>query len=468
MVTSTLLLLCSALSCRYFIAIGVRPLSLIPWWFFLLFLSSAWSESDKKEKNRDMNQLVDKYWLIVSRSITMVGLRWVGNFLGISPEVLLHGLWAANLLILMWSLIYRYKDGIVVFHVAYRIITLCIWWWIYRHFDIDTRRKIVRIHIAANAAIYAFIHFVGGLFTDIPRYFKEILGILVHTTIILLLLQTSTNTYHGLFIAQVYITIIYSFLYYIYQRPEHTKKLKWVSLQDILSGKRILGKRVETITTTSTPTWVTRAQEGISQTSEYTKASLSVLNIIVILAMMLWFFFNIQESANTWIWELLYWLSIILFVTNFILIKKIDFYYKIQRVFVFFIINFAIYLSLINISYLFNRETTTIALIASVWNIANSIAIFYSNDIFSSTSVKTTDYYYRIAANLLAMIINIVLIARLLEVPGELRFALMTIYIGVQSYLMYYNIQYIKNLHAQQGQQTELFDDFDFPDEDPV
>jgi hypothetical protein len=67
------------------------------------------------------------------------------------------------------------------------------------------------------------MYFVGNLVTDIPYYFREILGVLTHTTIIILLLQTSTNIYHGLFIAQVYITLIYTFFYYVLQQPETIK-----------------------------------------------------------------------------------------------------------------------------------------------------------------------------------------------------------------------------------------------------
>jgi hypothetical protein len=400
---------------------------------------------------------MQKYWLLASWWIIMVGIWWVWRFLWFEPNILLHGLRATNLVILMGSLLYRYKDGIVVFQIAYWLITLIIWWRVYFNADVDILWKAVRIHIAANAAIYAFMYFVWGLVTSIPHYFREILGVLTHSTIIILLLQTSTNIYHGLFIAQVYITLIYTFFYYVLQQPETIKVTKGVTLDEILEWKRILGKQIHTTFKDMKPTWIANIQKEIAHVSSYTKASLSILNIVVILAMMLWFFFHIQEGVNILIRELLYRLSIWLFVVNFILIKKIDFYYKIQRIFVFFIINFAIYLSLLNISHLLNRDATSITLIATLWNIVNSIAIFYSQDVLKITSIKIADYYYRIAANLLAMIINIVLIARLLEVPWQLRFALVTIYVGVQGYLMYYNIQYIKNLDNNQDTKPKLF-----------
>jgi hypothetical protein len=86
----------------------------------------------------------------------------------------------------------------------------------------------------------------------------------------------------------------------------------------------------------------------------------------------------------------------------------------------------------LNISHIFERKDTSIALLASAWNIINSIAIFYSTDLFTNKTIKLADYYYRIVANIMAMVINIILIARLLVVPGELRFALITIYVGMQ------------------------------------
>lgn len=147
--------------------------------------------------------------------------------------------------------------------------------------------------------------------------------------------------------------------------------------------------------------------------------------------MMVWFALHMRYNSDILIRELLYRLSIILFMVNFIIIKKVDFYYKIQRVLVFFIINFAIYLSLLNISHLLNWNDSSIALIATCRNIANSVAIFYSRDMYHQSNIKKADYYYRTVANIIAMIINIVLIARL-DIAGELKFALITIYVGVQ------------------------------------
>jgi len=56
------------------------------------------------------------------------------------------------------------------------------------------------------------------------------------------------------------------------------------------------------------------------------------------------------------------------------------------------------------------------------------------------------DYYYRIAANLVSTILNIGLIHKLLNLPDQLSFAIITFYLGIQGFLMYYNFNYIKKI----------------------
>ena len=78
-------------------------------------------------------------------------------------------------------------------------------------------------------------------------------------------------------------------------------------------------------------------------------------------------------------------------------------------------------------------------------NVANSVLIFYADDIIPKGLLQFRDYWYWIGANILAMLINLRYLMRS-NLNGQLLFGMIFLYLGIQAFLMYYNT---KHVHKQ-------------------
>ena len=141
--------------------------------------------------------------------------------------------------------------------------------------------------------------------------------------------------------------------------------------------------------------------------------------------------------------QLLYRCSIFLFFGNFLYLKKIGFNYKLQRYSVFFIIHFAVYLGIAQMT---GYQTLSMALSGIAWSILSSGAIFYSDFAIRKQYLHKEDYSYRIGANMLTIAINIYLIISLV-LPLELSFSIIFFYIGIGFFLTLQTIKFVKNTY---------------------
>lgn len=259
-------------------------------------------------------------------------------------------------------------------------------------------------------AVYAFTYFVLKPFVAIQSdSIKEMLIFTTHTTILIMLISSPHQIFYGLFLAQCYLLIIFSSIAYIKEFETQIKRQTKIEAADIIAGQKVLEHKTAKL--------ALRQKELIDITdsmSSYTQMGMSILNVLIMIAIMTSFFTNIGQDNLRRVTQILYRASVAIFIYNFFTIKKINLYYNIQRIFVFFIINFAIYLSLISI---FHSNTEQITIRAILRNIANSIIIFYSDDLLQKRILKHDDYYYWIIANILAMVVNIILINRIESIP---------------------------------------------------
>jgi hypothetical protein len=166
-----------------------------------------------------------------------------------------------------------------------------------------------------------------------------------------------------------------------------------------------------------------------------TKQILEILNISLIFSAILCYFYSFWSFSN--INQLLYRLIIAFFIWNVMVLKKTWYNSLIQNLAVFLVINFAIYLSLF--SY-FDGNFWSIATRWIIRNISSSIIIF-SAPHYLSKFFQKNDYIYRTISIILAMIINIFIIAKT-WLAGELIFFIILLYIGLQSMLLYYSLKY--------------------------
>lgn len=106
--------------------------------------------------------------------------------------------------------------------------------------------------------------------------------------------------------------------------------------------------------------------------------------------------------------QILFWLVIVLFTTNVLLLKRLGFTSVVQKLVVFTVANFAIYATLFA---LFQGNYGEIALWGIVWNVLSGIAIFYAPSTLIANALQKRDYLYRVGTTVAALVANIILLA---------------------------------------------------------
>jgi len=130
------------------------------------------------------------------------------------------------------------------------------------------------------------------------------------------------------------------------------------------------------------------------------------------------------------------------FFVNYLLLREIWFYHKLQRAVAFVLINLGIYLSIIHA---FGNQIFWLVLFGVGRSILNSILIFASNRFRIHDLLQRQDYLHWIGTNAVATLINLYFIARL-PLSGQFRFSLIFLYIGVQFVLVLYTLRYVNQV----------------------
>jgi len=163
------------------------------------------------------------------------------------------------------------------------------------------------------------------------------------------------------------------------------------------------------------------------------------MNIVIIVALIYYYVANIAGFAN--INHIFYWMIIIVFVVNVLLLKRMGYNSIIQNLVVFLVINFAIYISLF--SYL-NGDVGAIVSRAIIRNIVSASLIFYVHKVPMLAKIFTPiEYSYWLVATVAALVVNIILM-RNTTLPGELIFFLVLLYIGFEGMILFYAAKYLQ------------------------
>lgn len=176
-----------------------------------------------------------------------------------------------------------------------------------------------------------------------------------------------------------------------------------------------------------------------------TKKILEMFNILLIVILIVYYITHIGAFAD--IGHLFYRVTIVAFVGNVLLLKKIGYNSLIQNLVVFLVINFAIYVSLF--SY-FKGDIGAVASRWIFWNIFSAAMIFYANKVPMLAKIFTkTDYMYRVISCVAAMVVNVILLMYT-QLPGELIFFLVLVYVGLQSMIVYYGVKYLWKMESRE------------------
>ncbi len=383
------------------------------------------------------SELLKRYALYVARIIILAGLTGVFNFFGLDLTVSALGLVSVNLFLRIISTLVDYKDGKAVFQVGFY---LSIAFLLIIALALGGRAVFFNVFAmvrVAHLGIVAFMIFLVGLHQPVEKYMWYKLGVLSLGTVFLVVFDQIKNIYLALTINGVILTGLYYLIFKVFQfRPESPEKKKEISVRRILAGERI---------TTPKKYFTSKTAEMLygfmTVMPGRTKSVLELFNVILIAILIIRYITHIWDFAA--VNHLLYRAVIATFVVNVYLLKKVWYNSIVQNLVVFLVINFAIYVSLF--SY-FNGDVGAVVSRGIFRNIFSAAMIFYAHKVPMLAKIfSKTDYMYRILASVGAMIVNVILLTNT-ELPGELIFFLVLVYVGLQSMIIYYAAKYLDKI----------------------
>ncbi|MFA5748200.1 MAG: hypothetical protein WC872_03770 [Candidatus Absconditabacterales bacterium] len=386
------------------------------------------------------SEILQRYSLYIAWIIILTGLLGLFNFFGIGLLYICLSLISINLLLRIGSYLFEYQDGKSVFQFGFYISIIFLFSYVISLYSRNIFFDVFTMFWIFNLGVVGFIIYILGIKKEIEKYMWYKLFILMIGTIILIIIQKVGNFYLALTLNSLLLTGIYFIIYKILQnKPQtHEKQINF-SVRRILAGERITEKQ-----THFRSEFTQYLYEFIDQMPKFTKQILEFVNVLLIIALIVYYVLNIASFAD--INHVFYRLIIAIFVSNVLLLKRIGYNSLIQNLAMFLVINFAIYVSLF--SY-FNGDLGSIVTWGIFWNIFSASMIFYVHRFaFFSKIFNKIDYSYRIVATIIAMIVNLILLAKT-DMPGELIFFLILLYLGLQGMILFYAIKYVEKIGIQ-------------------
>lgn len=459
----TLLLLYNIVFMYFFYFIWLRYLWVIPLLFIgFVFMNIQDAVGDiEKEKSDKRKETIRNFaisnilllsWSIISWWLIILfyfqGLNEILSVLNISFDydkysIILYYV-LGNLIMWICSYVINYNDWKRIFHFWFYFTLFVLLGIISIDFSFSMAINIFVFYmIPLITAIYAFQYFIVWAFRDIS-YLRYIVFIFFNIDVFIFIFKViQTTTYIKIFYLQIYLFLLYLWIFLIkkllsnrvYEDPTHEDKL-----QQILQTWKLAKKK-------TTKSFVVYILDFINNIPDFSKLLLGLLNLIFILIQIYLFAMALMPSwQGFWeakiYYEITYWLAIILYIINFFILKSLNFSALIQRIFLFVIVNFSIYLTIMNF---FRDQPNYIVIIWVWWNILNSIIIFYSENIFKWKVLFKEDYYLWILTNFLAMLVNLYFMNKL-PYDESFIYPMMWIYWWVYLFISIYNMKYIDNM----------------------
>lgn len=416
----------------YFYAIGLWYIGFLPIIVLGILFAYYGVTKDLQIKSSD---LLQRYSLMIAWLVVLAWLVGILNFFGAELITICLALIAINIFLWFGSYMVGYQDGKSVFQIGYylSILFLCI---VMLVFDGGTGLwNTFRMMWVMHLGVSAFLIFIMWLKTPIERYFGYMLWILILWTLILVITDQIPNFYFALSLNSILLTGVYYRIFHVLKhQPISNEKKAHISVRRILAGERI---------TQVKKYFASELQKKIYAfilaMPQWAKKLLELMNIAIIATLIYYYISNIAWFAH--INHLFYRFVIIVFVINVLLLKRIGYNSIFQNLVVFLVINFAIYISLF--SY-FNGDVWAIVGRAIVRNIVSASLMFYAHKVPLLAKIfSSIEYSYRLIATLAALVVNIVLL-RNTNIPGELTFFLVLLYVGLEWMILFYGAKYVQ------------------------
>lgn len=417
----------------YFYAIWLWYLWIIPLLlciaFFVLSIWWLW-------KKNMTNSLFNDYGLFFAWIVILIWLFLILKFFWLSVEVVFLSLIVLNLLLMIWSYFFHYKDGKQVWQIWFYVVVaaLLIYTWIVFGFNVffDVFTLVWLLYLA----IIWFVALVLGMRYEVDKSMYYILLVLICGAIALALYNLIPNIYVFLIVLCLGLAWLYSYIYYVItHKPPTQNQVQEISVRRILAWERVLKK---------IPHHNVKSQKiynFVDEMPQFVKYILEFANTLVIL-ILIYLYFKNALSLKWSIEQIFYWIVMILFVFNVYLQKKIDYTSILQNLFTYMVINFAIYISLFAA---FSGDVSDVVLWWIVWNLISSALIFRIHDTKIGKYLRKIDYLFWIFTTVLALIVNVILLCNT-WMSGGLLFPTILLYIWIQGMLLYYSIRYVNKI----------------------
>lgn len=410
----------------YFYFLGLWFLALIPlifliWWFAYVAIKTPISFSKFE---------LSKYSLHIAWVIVLLAIFWILSFLNINfPSSLLYMLvW--NFLFWILSYFFNYDDGKKIFQFWYYLILLLfvfIWLFVFNWSELNS---FIVMLLSLQLWFIWFLKFILWIFVDIEDTFLYTLFVSWLLLFCVLIVSWFSSLSAWLSLISVILTWLYLGLrWFVQKKPVNHGR---ISVRRILAWERVTNK------TFFSNEFLSKMYDFVVDMPQIFRYIIEILNVLVVVILFVSFVAN--WSNMSWVNHLFYWIVISFFVGNVLLLKRIEYTSFFQNLFLFFVIHFAVYVSLF--SY-FESNIKSIVLWSVVWNIITSLWLFVLPEKYKDF-FDHKDYWYWIVASIMSFLVNVFLLLKS-WLAGELVFFLLLLYVGIESMLVFYGIKHISN-----------------------
>lgn len=430
----TLFLILSTLAfIAYFYAIWLWYLWIIPLLLCILFFvfSIGWL----LQKDR-ASSLFNDYWLFCAWIVIQVWLFLILQFFWALAIPSFLFLIMINMLLLVGSYIFKYKDGTIVWHVWFWFVFIALLCYVgIVHWAQDCF-NIFRLIWCLYLWVVAFITCVLSIWYDMHKNMYYLLFVLLCGSIMILLFKLTSNIYIFLIEMCVLLAWLYSTIDYILKhKPPTQTQVKEISVRRILAWERVLQKIPQHNNLSQI------VYDFVYEMPRFVKYILEFANTLVII-ILIYLYFKNALSLKWSMEQLFYRIIMIWFIVNVYLLKKIDYTSIVQRLFTYLVINFAIYISLFSA---FSGDIWNIVIWWIVWNLISSVVVFHVHKTKLWQYLRKIDYLFWIFATILAMIVNVILLINT-WLSAKLLFPIVLLYVWIQGMLLYYSLRFVHKI----------------------
>lgn len=413
----------------FFALLDVWYFGLLPFFFLIFFFSQGFTDFKFHLPNAILG---DKYGLYLLSLLIFFGSFGILSFLGLEGPWALWSLLLLSGILWISSYLIPYEDGKSLFKYALCLTGILlifhqIFFWLSSGL-LPLIWAILGTWILFFWGIVYWVSILTKVEEELEQYFYFLLMLLVMYGILSLI--ESRLWAFDLNLA-FWWGILWGLFSLKYLPDEKYSREEKISLRRVLAGERIL-KRQEKAAFASLFNFL----RSLKILPHFLQKALEWINVgllIGVLSSYLWDWFH-----QAYVSAFAYWTGIVLFLINAFLLKKNQAFSLVSRFATALVINFSPYILLLN---LWGSWLELIPWLIT-WNIGCGIASLYAKLPILKKYLKKADLVFRLITNLIAMLLNIILLLKE-PISGQLLFSLIFIYVGIEGVLSYYALPVI-------------------------